>query len=71
MLVLTRRVGETIVIDGQIQVQIVAIQGDKVRVGIKAPDEVRIDRLEVHQRRAQFGPDEQPHGKLENCCPTI
>lgn len=63
MLVLTRRLGEAIVIDGCIRVQVVAIQGDKVRLGIAAPDDVRVDRLEVHQRRAQFAaevPAENP-----------
>ncbi len=63
MLVLTRRLGEAIVIDGRIRVQVVAVQGDKVRLGIAAPDDVRVDRLEVHQRRAQFAaehPGENP-----------
>ncbi len=59
MLVLTRRLGEAIVIDGCIHVQVAAIQGDKVRLGIDAPEEIRVDRLEVHQRRAQFA-DEVP-----------
>lgn len=54
MLVLTRRLGEAIVIDGCVHVQVAAIQGDKVRLGIDAPEEIRVDRLEVHQRRAQF-----------------
>lgn len=54
MLVLTRRLGETVVIDGGIQVTIVAVQGNKVRLGITAPDSVRVDRQEVHARRAEF-----------------
>lgn len=54
MLVLTRRVGEAIVIDGNIHVTIVAIQGNCVRVGITAPPAVVVDRLEVHQRREEF-----------------
>ena len=54
MLVLTRRVGETIVIDGNIEVTVVAIQGDKVRLGINAPRSVPVDRQEVHERRAAF-----------------
>jgi carbon storage regulator len=55
MLVLTRRIGETIVIDGDIRVTVVSVQGDKVRLGIKAPDYVRIDRQEIHDRRAELG----------------
>jgi carbon storage regulator len=54
MLVLTRNVGETIVIDGKIRVTVVAIQGGKVRIGIDAPDDVRVDREEVHKRRVDF-----------------
>jgi carbon storage regulator len=57
MLVLTRRVGESIVIDGGIQIAVVAVQGNKVRLGIVAPDSVRIDRQEVHARRAEFASD--------------
>jgi carbon storage regulator len=54
MLVLTRRVGETIVIDGDIRVTVVSVQGDKVRLGVAAPTSVPVDRQEVHQRRREF-----------------
>ena len=54
MLVLTRKVGEEIVIADNIRVKVVAVQGDRVRLGIEAPRSVTVDRLEVHQRRAEF-----------------
>jgi carbon storage regulator len=54
MLVLTRRMGETIVIDGEVEVTIVAVQGDRVRVGVTAPKDVLVDRQEVHRRRSEF-----------------
>ena len=54
MLVLTRRVGEVIVIDDQIAVVVLAVQGNKVRVGVKAPPGVRVDRQEVRERRGEF-----------------
>jgi carbon storage regulator len=54
MLVLTRRLGETVVMDGGIQVTVMAVQGDKIRLGIIAPLSVRVDRKEVHDRRAEF-----------------
>jgi carbon storage regulator len=54
MLVLTRRIGEEIVIDNNIRVTIVSIDGGKVRVGISAPPEVRVDRQEIHERRREF-----------------
>jgi carbon storage regulator len=60
MLVLTRNVGETIVIDGRILVTVVAIQGGKLRIGVQAPDDVRVDREEVHKRRGEFA--EEPVG---------
>jgi carbon storage regulator len=51
MLVLSRRVGEEIVIDGSIRVIIVAVQGNKVRLGVEAPPNVPVDRQEIHERR--------------------
>src|SRR5262249_61663913 len=55
MLVLTRNVGEKIVIDGNIQGTVVAVKGNKVRIGIEAPDYVRVERQEGHQPRAPLG----------------
>ena len=55
MLVLSRRVGEEIVINDNIRVTVVAVKGDRVRLGIVAPRDVTVDRSEVHARRLQFG----------------
>jgi carbon storage regulator len=52
MLVLTRRVGETIVIDHDIRVTIVSVRGERVRLGITAPKLVQVDREEIHERRS-------------------
>jgi carbon storage regulator len=51
MLVLTRKVGEKLVIADHIEVMVVAIIGNKVRLGIEAPKGVVVDREEVHRRR--------------------
>jgi carbon storage regulator len=51
MLVLTRRIGEEIVIGGDIRIRITAISSGKVRLGVTAPPSVRVDRAEIHQRR--------------------
>jgi carbon storage regulator CsrA len=51
MLVLTRRIGQQIVIDGVISVTVVAVRGDKARLGISAPPSICVDRAEVHERR--------------------
>jgi len=47
MLVLTRKAGETITIDGGITVQIVQIRGRQVRVGIEAPKNKKVQRGEL------------------------
>jgi carbon storage regulator len=51
MLVLSRRIGEEIIIGGNIHVTVVAVQGDRVRLGITAPRSVCVDRQEVRERR--------------------
>src|SRR5262249_19638203 len=50
MLVLSRRLGEQIVIGGEIRIQVVAIQGNKVRIGITASPGIRVDREEIRRR---------------------
>jgi carbon storage regulator len=49
MLVLSRKKNESIVINDNIVVMVVAIQGDKVRLGINAPKEVSVHRREVYE----------------------
>ncbi len=55
MLVLTRRVGQEIVLDGRIRIRVTVVQGDRVRLGITAPGDVRVDRGEVHECREPSG----------------
>jgi len=61
MLVLTRSVGQEIVIDGNIRVMVLGIQGNKIRLGIAAPPIIRVDRAEVHDDR----PATVEHRELE------
>ena len=49
MLILSRRTSESIIIGENIIVMVVQIRGDKVRLGIEAPREVSVNRLEVHE----------------------
>lgn len=49
MLVLTRKLGESIAIDDHIKIIVVQIKGKQVRLGIKAPKETKIHREEVYQ----------------------
>ena len=53
MLVLWRRPGEEIVIDGNIRLKIIAVKGSQVRIGIRAPPQIRVDRKEVHDGRTE------------------
>jgi carbon storage regulator len=54
MLVLSRKLHESIIINDNIRVTIVEIKGDRVRFGITAPPEVRVDREEVARRIQEF-----------------
>jgi carbon storage regulator len=50
MLILTRRVGETLVIGPDIEVTVLGVKGSQVRVGVNAPKDVRVDRSEIRLR---------------------
>jgi carbon storage regulator len=49
MLILSRKSGESIVIDGRIHLMIVRVEGEVVKVGISAPADVPVHRLEVYE----------------------
>lgn len=51
MLVLTRRIGEEIILSGNIRISVVALAGERVRIGVTATRATRIDRAEVKARR--------------------
>ena len=55
MLVLQRKPGEDLVIDGDIVVTVLSVCGDRVRLGVSAPPAVSVDRREVHLRRIGEG----------------
>ena len=49
MLVLTRKKGETIMIGDQIEVKVISVEGDQVKLGIVAPKSVKVHRSEVFE----------------------
>jgi len=49
MLVLSRKLNESIVIDGDIKITVVSVKGDRVRLGITAPKSVTVNREEVQE----------------------
>lgn len=50
MLVLTRRIGETVTIGNDITLTVLSVRGNQVRVGIGAPKEVEVHREEIYER---------------------
>ena len=60
MLILTRRVGETLMVGDQVTVTVLGVKGNQVRIGVNAPRDVAVHREEIYQRIQDEKNDDEP-----------
>ena len=67
MLILTRRIGETVIIGNDVDVTVLGVKGNQVRLGVTAPREVTVHREEIFERICR----EQGNGAAEHAIAGI
>jgi len=70
MLILTRRVGETVMIGEDVTVTVLGVKGNQVRIGVNAPREVAVHREEIFERIKREEAGDAPAGEENETAPA-